>query len=207
MSRSTAVLVAANLLPFAGVLWLDWPVNEVLLLYWFELIVIGVIGAARLLICIVTNEDLGIASKAAGILVGTPVFASILGVWCFMYGFFVVRIFFPPPAAGSGLFDPVPSALVREPTLVLVAAGLALSHVHRFVRDFLLAQEYRKLTPESCVGWSLLQILPMTAGFILAIATIVFSQGVQVYAVGVFALIKVLVELSLLSQSRVWRAK
>ncbi len=40
-------LVAVNLLPLAGVLFFNWSVYEVLLLYWSENIIIGVFNLAR----------------------------------------------------------------------------------------------------------------------------------------------------------------
>ncbi len=40
---SAIVLVLVNLLPLGGVLALDWQVFDVLLLYWSENVVIGVV--------------------------------------------------------------------------------------------------------------------------------------------------------------------
>ncbi|MDH3990093.1 MAG: DUF6498-containing protein [Gammaproteobacteria bacterium] len=49
---SIAVLIAANLLPLAGVLFWDWDwgVFLVLLLFWCENVVIGLFGIARLIV-------------------------------------------------------------------------------------------------------------------------------------------------------------
>jgi|CXWL01.1.fsa_nt_gi hypothetical protein len=48
--------LAVNAIPLAGVLWLGWSVFEVLLLYWFENVAIGVAHAARLAIATRTNN-------------------------------------------------------------------------------------------------------------------------------------------------------
>ena len=47
---SIAVLVAANLLPLAGVLLWDWDVFFLLLLFWCENVIIGVFGISRLIV-------------------------------------------------------------------------------------------------------------------------------------------------------------
>ena len=36
-----ALLVAVNLIPIAGVLWLDWDLASIIILYWLENLVIG----------------------------------------------------------------------------------------------------------------------------------------------------------------------
>lgn len=57
---SVIVLVAANLVPLAGVLLWDWRVFEVVLLYWAENLCIGAINVLKM---IVANPDL---SKVLG---------------------------------------------------------------------------------------------------------------------------------------------
>jgi hypothetical protein len=44
---SAIVLVLVNLLPLGGVLALDWQVFDVLLLYWSENVVIGVVNCCE----------------------------------------------------------------------------------------------------------------------------------------------------------------
>ncbi|WP_435179584.1 DUF6498-containing protein [Halorussus sp. AFM4] len=47
---AVAALLAANLLPLAGVLWWDWSVFEVLLLYWLESGVVGAFNVPKILL-------------------------------------------------------------------------------------------------------------------------------------------------------------
>ena len=46
---SIVLLVLANLIPVFGVLYLDWDVFYILLLFWCENVVIGIFGILRLL--------------------------------------------------------------------------------------------------------------------------------------------------------------
>ena len=41
MTLSVAALVAVNLIPLAGVFFLDWDIGPILLLYWSENLVVG----------------------------------------------------------------------------------------------------------------------------------------------------------------------
>ena len=45
---SSLVLILANLVPVIGVLLLEWDVLSLLLLYWTESVVIGVMNVARI---------------------------------------------------------------------------------------------------------------------------------------------------------------
>ncbi|MDH3417747.1 MAG: DUF6498-containing protein, partial [Gammaproteobacteria bacterium] len=53
LSRPSAiVLIVANLVPLFGVLFLGWRVFDVIILYWAENVVIGVINVLRMIVCI-----------------------------------------------------------------------------------------------------------------------------------------------------------
>ena len=68
--------VATNAIPLIGVIWFGWNVYEVLLLYWFENVAIGLMHAARLGIGTQTNN-----AKGGW---GTTIF------FCMHYGFFTL---------------------------------------------------------------------------------------------------------------------
>ncbi|MFH2105425.1 MAG: DUF6498-containing protein [Parcubacteria group bacterium] len=52
MKNPTYILfpIGANLIPLIGTIFLDWDVMSVLIIYWFESIVIGIISAIKLLL-------------------------------------------------------------------------------------------------------------------------------------------------------------
>ena len=47
-SVSSVALIAANLAPVAGVVFLSWTIEDVLLLYWAESAIIGIYNLARM---------------------------------------------------------------------------------------------------------------------------------------------------------------
>ena len=96
--------LAINAIPLAGVVWLGWSVFEVLLLYWFENVAIGVAHAARLGIATRTN-------KVADGWSTTAFFAMHYGIFTLVHGVFVL-VYFGIVSGGlttgsGGLFYPV----------------------------------------------------------------------------------------------------
>lgn len=55
---SALALVLANLVPLAGVLYWDWSVSSVVILYWFENVVIGVVNVLRMALASPASLDL-----------------------------------------------------------------------------------------------------------------------------------------------------
>lgn len=78
--------VAVNVIPLAGVIWFGWSVFEVLLLYWFENVAVGIAHAARLGISTRTNA-------VAGGWGTTSFFAMHYGIFTFVHGVFVIVFF------------------------------------------------------------------------------------------------------------------
>lgn len=77
---------AVNTIPLAGVIWFDWSVFEVLLLYWFENVAVGIAHTARL----------GISTRTNAVAHGwgtTSFFAIHYGIFTFVHGVFVVAFF------------------------------------------------------------------------------------------------------------------
>jgi hypothetical protein len=75
-----------NAIPLAGVLWFDWHVFEVILLYWFENVAIGVAHFVRMRIAERANPPPGGMSQA-------NFFAMHYGMFTFIHGIFVIAIF------------------------------------------------------------------------------------------------------------------
>ena len=63
---SSIVLILANLIPLAGVLLFEWDVLEILLLYWTESVVIGLINVLRMASCQTDNILAGLGQYTTG---------------------------------------------------------------------------------------------------------------------------------------------
>jgi hypothetical protein len=141
-SPSSLVLIAANLLPLYGVLILGWPVFPLILLFWLENVVIGLLNALRMLLVDPTDSVLW-ASK----LFMVPFFCFHFGFFTAIHGTFVVSLFGGKAyrQLDHGLW-PIEGAsrAIVDFDLKWALAGLAISHVFSFLWNYLGRGEYRR---------------------------------------------------------------
>ena len=192
---SLTALVLVNLLPLAGVLWLGWRMVDVLLLFWVENVVIGVVNLLRLGVRLFAGREL----KAAFCM---PVFALHYFGFCAAHGFvlFLMFGFFGPHHGPSSAFavDDVGGfirELLREPDLVWGVAAVAASHVFSFVVNFLLGGEWRHTHVETLMKAPYARVIALHV-FIVLGATIIVALGEPLYALAVLVVVKVALDAS-----------
>jgi hypothetical protein len=138
---SVALLVAANLVPLYGVLFWGWEVFPLLVLFWAENVVVGVLNVARML-C-VDPADLPLwAAK----LFFVPFFCVHYGMFTAGHGAFVLSGMFGGKAYRTSGFDPTGAALAvfQDFGLWLPVGVLAASHLFSFFWNYLWRGEYRR---------------------------------------------------------------
>lgn len=125
-TTSIALLVAFNLIPLAGVLWWDWNVATLLVLYWVENGIVGLLNVPKMLLASgpdepasrvvdvqgvgpVTVQRSGMTGKAMLI----PFFLVHYGIFWFVHGVFVFTL---PLFFGA-------SSVVSDPGSFLPATG------------------------------------------------------------------------------------
>ena len=144
-------LLLANLVPVFGVLYLDWDVSSIIVLYWAENLIIG---GFTLLKMLVTGK--------AGALFLMLFFCVHYGGFCAIHGMFVLELTrfageqfspavsasWPGPLALLQLFiDLVHQVLAAAPEAFLWGClALLLSHGISFLLLFIGQQEYRHTT-------------------------------------------------------------
>jgi hypothetical protein len=133
-SASSIALIAANLVPIAGVLVMNWSLSDVMVLYWAETAVIGFWSVAKLAVV----EKLGALFTGTFFIGGFGAFMSLH--FLFIYYFFVrgLEAAGPEPSVGEALldlFDPLWPAL----------ASLFISHGISFFTNYLGREEYLDL--------------------------------------------------------------
>ena len=157
---SIAVLVAANLVPLLGVVWWDWDVFLLLLLFWCENVIIGIFGIARMIVARTSD------SAAEGLVL--PLF-FLVHYGGFMFGHFMVLF-----GMYSGGFKesgtPVEPAdyygILAENLNWVAIVALFISHGWSFVENFMGNREHERLTPGQAMA------LPYRRMFITHIALI-----------------------------------
>ncbi|TWT75948.1 hypothetical protein Pla123a_27330 [Posidoniimonas polymericola] len=169
---SVASLLAANLLPLLGVVFFGWSTFEVVILYWFENVVIGVINVLKMITCAPDSYEESLARLTRGEDEVTahlikeqakaisdspwlnhgakfffvPFFIVHYGMFCLVHGVFVV-VLLGGDKPLEGRMGP-PSGWL-SPGLLVAAAALAASHLVSFFRNYLAGGEYRRtILPE-----------------------------------------------------------
>ena len=137
---SAWILLAANLIPVAGVLLWGWSVFALLVLFWMENVIIGAFFALRML-CADPRD----AALWAGKLFMVPFFCFHYGMFTAIHGVFVFSIFGGKSYSASGLQVLEPAArAASELGLWLPLAALLASHAFSFVWNYLVRGEFRR---------------------------------------------------------------
>jgi len=201
-------LVAANLVPIYGVLFASWDAFSIVLLYWFENLVIGFYNILKMAISKVNNpiENLG---KLFVILF----FMVHYGGFCAVHGFFILAIFhkgFDALGGSSGrttlpcvfvflelLYNVVRKVLLTAPPAFFFAiGGLFASHGISFLHNFLIKGEYARTNAQKLMGSPYARIVVMHIA-ILAGAFLSMAMGSPVGILVVLVFLKTIVDIKL----------
>lgn len=135
-------LVAANLLPLAGVVWAGWDVGLVILFFWLENTVIGLYAMARMVVL-----------DPSGAFWSVPFFTVHFGIFTAGHGLLLSLLLFKGPADAL-------AALEADRLLVGAAVGaLVVSHGYSFVTNFLVGPERRETNPQRPMGRAYLRVM------------------------------------------------
>ena len=159
------LLISANLIPLAGVLFWNWSLFQIVALYWLENLIIGAINLLKMLISNPDTEpaaagflmtDFAASAAKHGFKIALlPFFAFHYGLFCLVHGVFVFSLLggeVGPMQAGlfSTLHRLIEKA-VSEGGLWAVAA-LVGSHLFSFVYHFLIRGDFRRTTAQQLMG-------------------------------------------------------
>lgn len=179
---SATALVAANLIPLVGVLAGGWRVYDVLLLFWAENVIIGLLNVARLL-TLSARGDLGAAGLAA-------FFAVHYGLFTLVHGVFVVTLFGP-----AGASPVVALGLLATPALALPLAALAASHGVSFLANFVLGGEMDRVTPGALMKAPYGRVVVLHVTIIFG-GFAVEASGAPIVALALLVALKIAVDLA-----------
>lgn len=166
---SVIVLVAVNLLPLVGVAFWGWSLMLILVLYWIESGIVGVVNVFKIARAEGPRVPAGTAGRigltvrirgigstlARGALIGF--FVMHYGIFWVVHGIFVFLMpIFASLSAGAanpttpGLgFGPMDFGPLPLDGLALSASLLAASHAVSFFTNYLGRGEYLRVTPEA----------------------------------------------------------
>ena len=155
------VLVAANLIPFWGVIFWEWDAFNVVLLYWSENIVVGFYNILKMAFVKVSHP-----AEHLGKLFMIPFFTIHYGGFCAVHGIFVFALFEKGDSSFMNnttwpcffvflqmLLNVIKHAFLTMSLEMRYAMGaLFLSHGVSFVYNYLIKGEYAKIKPDKLMG-------------------------------------------------------
>lgn len=169
---SAWILLAANLVPVAGVLLWDWNVFALIALFWMENVIVGVFFALRML-CADPRDPAMWAMK----LFMVPFFCFHYGMFTAIHGLFVFTLFGGKEYASQGLQVLQPAArAASDYGLWLPVAALLASHGFSFAWNYLYRGEFRRV-----------QLAPLMArpyGRIVVLHLAIILGGIGTMALG-----------------------
>lgn len=191
-SPSSLVLIAANLVPLYGVLALDWPVFPIMVLFWLENIVIGLLNVLRMLLADPTNRALWHAKLGQ-----VPFFGLHYGLFAAIHGLLVFRFFGSPVYEGLIHELWTGAAVLRviaDYDLGLSLAVLATSHAFSFLWNYVGRGEFRQATLKGLVRqpYSRVVVLHVT---LLVGGGVVLLLGSPLWALVVLIALKIALDL------------
>jgi hypothetical protein len=161
MKPSSLILIVANLVPLGGVLWLGWEVFDILLLYWTESVIIGVINVLRMissqssnilsgLIPATRQQNMTAALEQVNLQLPVqaikffiiPFFVFHYGMFCFGHLSAVVG-FFGNRTANASMTASIPD--ISNSTFWIAVGAIAASHLYSYFNNFLGKGEYKRV--------------------------------------------------------------
>lgn len=159
-----AVLVASNCIPLIGVLLFGWVVFDIVILYWFENVVIGVLNVVKILTAMPgktldageTSGDAPTPGAQMGQTVASfhgiklfliPFFTFHYGLFCTVHGVFICALL--QGDNHSGLDSPMAAviAMMAQPWFAVAVVGLIASQVISLVRNYYISGKYEQSHP------------------------------------------------------------
>lgn len=137
---SALALVVANLAPVYGVLVLGWPVYPLILLFWVENVVIGVINVMRMAMV----DPASVMSWLSKVVM-VPFFCVHYGIFTAAHGAFLHQTFVEGRSGGiAEIFTPGLWVMrITDLGLWIPVALLASSHLFSFSWNYIRRGEYR----------------------------------------------------------------
>jgi hypothetical protein len=136
---SVMILIAANLVPVIGAIFLGWEVFPILLLYWTENVIVGIFNVIKMALVSTQNIPQH-AAKFSTI----GFFCIHYGMFTFVHGIFVWVMF--GFQGESSLNSTNLMQFIRDSQLIWGILALLVSHGASFILNYIGKGEYKQTT-------------------------------------------------------------
>ena len=169
---SVLVLLLANLVPLAGVVFFGWSVFPVMLLFWLENVVVGIFNVLKL-ICV---GGRGAQHVIKFFLV--PFFCFHYGIFTLVHGVFVFALFGAGQFTSQNVFPDFQQLrdFVANQHLGWAVLALVVSHGFSFVWNFILRGEY--------LATNVVVLMAQPYGRVVVLHVAIIGSGFLIIAMG-----------------------
>lgn len=180
--KTIYVLIVANMVPLLGVLFFDWSVFQLILLYWFETLIIGFYNIIKMFwvykwVSIIT----------------VPLFSFHFGFFAVGHLFFILLAFSPERDGARSFLPSQESLIALSITLVVPAVIFLTSHGISFYKNFIKNKEYKKLGTNDLMSLPYKRVALMHILLILGGGATIFL-GQNIYILTLFILFKIVLD-------------
>ncbi len=192
------LLLLANLMPLYGVWFLGWGVFELILIYWFENVIIGVLNIFKMALGRAATP-LGVGEKLFSI----PFFMFHYGMFTMVHGVFVVALFGPEGMQqnAQGPFDVIfMNDFTSIEGFAVALMLLVLSHATAFYWDFIRNGAYTHSSVKTLMHEPYNRVLVLHLTIIFGGFAVMALQE-PLWALVVMIVIKVIVDIISLRKS------
>jgi hypothetical protein len=197
---SVSALILANLVPLGGVLFLGWTVSSVVLLYWWENVVIGWYTFLKIIVLTITKRENRVDNVVA-----IPFFFIHYGLFCLGHAMAVLAVF-----PNEGIFlsrgDSISIFDWTLPGIVLPVLALFVSHGISFVENYLGKKEYEEVGLGTLMGSPYPRILVLHIA-VMAAAFVILLVGSPVPLLVALVLMKIWMDIRLHNREHLWFQK
>ena len=184
LTSSVIFLILANAVPIIGVLFWGWDAAAILVLYWLESVIMGVLNIPKILACRKTEHG-GVRSLGSNLFL-VLFFSFHYGMFTFVHGAFLAEI----PGA-----RPIMEGLRNGGPILWTAGSFLLSHLFSMFINFFGKKEYLGRDPKkqmvSVYGRVIVMHIVILFGGFLAV-----RFGAPVLAVVMLIVLKTAIDLA-----------
>lgn len=178
-------LIAANLVPLFGVIFLGWSVGNILILYWLESVLIGLLNIVKILTARGKNSKKRSAASLGGKIFLAIFFTFHYGIFTLVHGVFVADIFEGREALAQ---------MNESGTLLFVMLGFVLSHGFSLGVNYFGKAEYHARSPDQQMIAPYGRVIVMHIVILLG-GALVMTFGSPIWALIVLIVLKTMIDI------------
>jgi hypothetical protein len=188
MLTSGYILILANLVPLCGAMFWGWGVNDLMILFWMENVIIGLLNVVKMATMIPLRREFAMIPMI-------PFFTLHYGMFTFVHGIFVLEFFGGDRFAKTGPEQVLPLIGTDFPPEFLIPLiALFVSHVLSLILNFIMAGEYRLIPPGALMFQPYGRVVVLHITIILG-GMLVLATGETMMALVLLVILKTIIDL------------